>query len=246
MAISANALFHFTGKKTNLSGILKDGCFIPRFCLEDFRFLNTNNDLYCDEFAFPMVCFCDLPLSKIGDHIKFYGGYGIGLKKSWGIRKGITPITYLTEKSYLTKHLKTNIKKLMMGEKRKDFPAELIKYTKPVEGKTLRKGNYEKKNFYDEREWRYIPELIDDREGLLYKDEYHDDFIRGGADSDMSWRNRLKFKADDIKYIIVKHENEIIPMAGRIRRIKSEKYDADQIELLISRIITSKQIVTDF
>jgi hypothetical protein len=193
-----------------------------------------------------MVCFCDLPLSKIGDHIKFYGGYGIGLKKTWGIRKRITPITYLTEKSYLTKHLKTSVEKLMKGKKQKDFPTELIKYTKPVEGRIFRNGNYKAKTFYDEREWRYIPKLLDNRKGILYKDDYLSDIIREEANDDMSWRDRLKFNADDIKYIIVKHENQIVPMAGMIRAIQRSQYNEDQIELLVSRIITSKQIVTDF
>lgn len=245
MAISSNALFHFTGKRSNLLGILTDTFFIPHFCLEDFSLLNTSNDSYYDAFAFPMVCFCDLPLSKIGDHIKFYGGYGIGLKKNWGIGKGITPITYLTEKSYLTKHLKTYMKEFM--EEQVDFPAELIKYTKPVKGKILRDNNYKTKIFYDEREWRYIPQHLDDyRESILFKNQYLYDVTRSDANSDMRWLCRLKFKAGDIKYIIVKYENEIVPMAGTIRRIKSSKYDEDQIELLISRIITSKQIVSDF
>ncbi len=244
MAISSTALFHFTDKLSNLREILDKAYFISRFSLEDFRFLNAYNDPDYDAFAFPMVCFCDLPLSKIKEHIKFYGGYGIGLKKTWGFRKGITPITYLTKKSYLTKQLKTNVENLMKGEDQKDFPSELIKYTKPVEGLSFKHDK--NKNFYDEREWRYIPELLDDRESILYKNEYQDYFKRGGANSDMSWRDRLKFDAGDIKYIIVKHENEIVHMARTIKRIESSKYDSDQIDLLISRIITSKQIVSDF
>jgi hypothetical protein len=241
MAISSNALFHFTSNRKNLLGILKNA-FIPKFCLEDFSFLTTQNDLCCYEFAFPMVCFCDLPLSNIIDHIKFYGGYGIGLKKNWGIKKGITPITYLTKRSYLAKHLKTYIENSCRGEESKDFPTKLIRYTKPVEGRTLRNGKYNRKIFYDEREWRYIPQLLDDRPSILPKDEYRINL----ANCDMNWRDRLEFNANDIKYIIVKHEKEILPMANMIRTIKRSKYDENQILLLVSRIIISKQIVTDF
>lgn len=245
MAISSNALFHFTGKRNNLIGILTD-TFAPRFCLEDFTFLNTNNDLYCDEFAFPMVCFCDLPLSKIGGHIRFYGGYGIGMKKTWGIRKGITPVTYITQQSYLIKPMKTYIRKFMQGNYKTDFPAELIKYTKPVSGRIFRNGRYVKRTFYDEREWRYVPKLRDDRASILYKDDYLNPIELADVNSDMRWRDRLDFKAADIKYIIVKDEKEILPMAATVRTIRPALYDDNQINLLISRIITSKQIGSDF
>lgn len=35
-----------------------------------------------------------IPLSKIRNHIEYYGGYGIWLSKSWGIDKGIDPVAY--------------------------------------------------------------------------------------------------------------------------------------------------------
>jgi hypothetical protein len=45
-------------------------------------------------YAIPMVCFCDLPLSLIKKHVEEYGGYGIGLNKTWGVKNGVAPVIY--------------------------------------------------------------------------------------------------------------------------------------------------------
>src|SRR5437660_12748311 len=90
--LSANSLFHFTGSLENLLNILREE-FRPRFCLENFNLLQSaaldEEEL---EWALPMVCFCDLPLSQTGFHLSVYGDYGIGLTKEWGKRNGIAPV----------------------------------------------------------------------------------------------------------------------------------------------------------
>ena len=56
------------------------------------------------------------------------------------------------------------------------------------------------------------------------------------------------FGADDIKYIIISDENEINGMVRDLRNIKGaiHKYDEDTVDRLTSRIITVKQIRSDF
>lgn len=46
------------------------------------------------EAAFPMVSFCDLPFSEIGDYLKKYGGYSIGLSREWGIKNFFSTVWY--------------------------------------------------------------------------------------------------------------------------------------------------------
>ena len=69
--ISTNSLFHFTNDITYLIDILENG-FQARYCFENISFGNY-------KFAFPMKCFCDIPLSAIKFHLKEYGQYGIGI-----------------------------------------------------------------------------------------------------------------------------------------------------------------------
>ena len=121
--IKSNSLFHFTPKEEYLLDILENG-FWPRYCFEDIEWLipkDLKNELEKQEednfletltkeliksnissIAYPMSCFCDIPLSKITAHTDFYGSFGLGMTKEWGIRKRLNPIfTYQITASFL-------------------------------------------------------------------------------------------------------------------------------------------------
>lgn len=89
--LSANTLFHFT-KLEYLKNILEFG-FWPRYS-EEILF-----DGILGEEGFrmyvPMVCFCDIPLTRIEKHQKVYDSYGIGLTKDWGIKNHLNPVFYV-------------------------------------------------------------------------------------------------------------------------------------------------------
>ena len=88
----SHTLFHFTKSLDTLQGILKNG-FWPRYSLEDFNWYSQAIDF----ISYPMVCFCDIPLTRIGDHVGFYGEYGLGLTKKWAITNGLNPLFYLSQ-----------------------------------------------------------------------------------------------------------------------------------------------------
>jgi hypothetical protein len=69
---------------------------------------------------------------------------------------------------------------------------------------------------------------------------------RSQANTEIQEKSRISFEPSDIKYIIVAHDNEILPMIWQIEVIKGKKYDTDQVKLLSSRIISAEQIATDF
>ncbi len=103
--LSANSLFHFTRSIDHLIDILKNE-FKPHFCLEDFNVLYQNPQKFkALEYAIPITCYCDIPLSQIAFHLSIYGDYGIGMSKSWGKKKGINPILYVYPGSLITNHL---------------------------------------------------------------------------------------------------------------------------------------------
>jgi Protein of unknown function (DUF2743). len=176
--LSSDSLFHFTSQRQYLENIIENG-FSPRYCVEDlsqFAEALSAEGHEKVEYAIPMVCFCDIPLSKVKEHISVYKGYGIGCTKAWGIERGITPVVYTKPNSETTK----GIQKTVLSTKKitevipEDIPhfraireglQRLIKFVKPYEGKFEHSGKvFENKRFYDEREWRFVPD-IENKEG---------------------------------------------------------------------------------
>ena len=86
--LSADTLFNFTKEFKYVEDKIRNR-FKPRLVLEDYAPIDLQM-----EIAIPMVCFCDIRLSDIWAHTKEYGDYGIGLKKEWGIAKGLSPLIF--------------------------------------------------------------------------------------------------------------------------------------------------------
>ena len=59
--------------------------------------------------------------------------------------------------------------------------------------------------------------------------------------SDMS----LAFEPNDIKYIIIKNDSEISNFLDLLRNAKGKNYSFHDIERLMTRILTTDQIVSD-
>ncbi|OOG76462.1 abortive infection system antitoxin AbiGi family protein [Algoriphagus sp. A40] len=248
--LSSNTLFHFTPKLEYLQSILLNN-FQPRYSLESSSFLN--NKLLNMDLAYPMVCFCDIPLSKLKRHIGTYGNYGLGLKKEWGSRNHLSPVFYTRKGSNTTNSFEQlmywfiSIKAKLNYEEQKIYSqrfSEILMHTKPYYGKMYRNGKAVNKRFYDEREWRWIPKLDHKKfRSHLSKDELEIDSIK--FNQIVSEHRRLKFTPSDIEYIILNSENEI---DGFINVLEGEdlKYDSKTIKKLTSRIITKDQIRNDF
>src|ERR1700761_6509631 len=127
--LSSNTLFNFSSKSEYFYKKLQDG-FAPRFVLEDYSLILDPSEDF--KKAFPMVCFCDIPLSQLKDHYKEYGQYGIGLTKEWGIRNKLSPILYLpSNESDFLKQLNGVVEKLYIIEDH--CTAELQSHIKDLE-----------------------------------------------------------------------------------------------------------------
>lgn len=120
--LSANTLFHFTSKDA-LLGILKTG-FRPAYS-DEFGHDVIGRSL--STITIPMVCFCDLPLSRLDNHIKGfdwehngekqfskkYGNFGLGMSKEWGITKRLNPVLYATQESAVMEFIGTSYNTLL-------------------------------------------------------------------------------------------------------------------------------------
>ncbi|MDP4201679.1 MAG: abortive infection system antitoxin AbiGi family protein [Bacteroidota bacterium] len=257
--ISANTLFHFT-KKQYLLNILEGCAFNPRYCFEDIATkdisLNTEPDL-----GVPMVCFCDIPLSQIKEHINTYGSYGIGLTKKWGMANGLSPLQYtyynsITAKTFQEKRGLIDSLQKSITLKEMYILRDLYLYThlflKPYEGRIFRNGVYSPEiiKFYDEKEWRYIPDIrsflpLNLHAVVDYKDFAKDPKIFDNAHDLLAKNCSLKFQIKDISYLILESENEIEFFLNKIDELFVGKFDMNDINKLKTRIITKTQINND-
>jgi len=192
-SLSANTLFNFTKEFEYLKSKIENG-FKPRLVLENYTPLGIQL-----EIAIPMVCFCDIRLSQILTHVKEYGDYGIGLKKEWAVDKGLNPLFYVTENPTLI----TTFSRLVTQDTKKDA-LRFVAYIKPYSGKQ----NDNNRNFYNEREWRFVPNVDLDTYSLQKQE-----FEKGKNDKNrLLFENseaELDFDFKDIKYIILKCRSEI-------------------------------------
>ena len=233
---SANTLFRFFKKPDYLFGSIEKKAMIPRYYGENVEYLNIG----FHQIAYPMICFCDITVHKLGEHMNLYGKYGIAFSKSWGIRKGIQPLQYVNKHSILCKDFSQAFKTSIKDEKEDpatNFLLTQMYYMKPIEGSMPRDGKSITKNFTDECEWRYIPNisLIDLPQVVTENDMASIDVLnRTISETDDVW---LKFDFDDIKYIILPTNSDFEKLC--------ECLDATINDEAIRRKLISKTIIWD-
>lgn len=96
-----NTLFHSTAKISVLKSIIKNG-FSPSYAKE--KFLDR-------DVIIAMVSFSNIPIFEARSQVD-YGKYSIGLKREWGIKNKLHPVTY----TYLGSEKEISLNKLI-----KDF-----------------------------------------------------------------------------------------------------------------------------
>jgi hypothetical protein len=239
MTLSTNSVFHFTKSIDAVKGILASR-FRIKYCLETIESKDKTI-----EYAVPMASFCDIPLSQVTSHIDKYGGYGIGLFKRWAKRKGLNPVLYLEKNA-------TILNDVLIREKfensQNNVVQEFLRYTKNYEGQLFRDGELIQKNYryFDEREWRYCPSLEElNGEQLIIHDTLfykHDKQII----NERLWELGLGFTMKDVSYIIVKDDEEIIDIINHLETLIRNEKERNFVKILTSRIMTSKQIRSDF
>ena len=247
MSLSSNSLIHFTSDKDNLKGILED----------NFKIYNCRETIVLGgkgaSWIIPMVSFCDIPLSKIKDHISKYGSYGVGMTKEWAIRQGLNPVLYMAQTSMLSENYRKlwnfNIPKfgpdgIGWDDNQKGF-TDVIRYFKNYEGELKRKGKTTKDyRFSDEREWRFVPPFSENCEFLMSDGWYSESNNKKESDEKLL-EMRLKFEPADIKYIIIDNDTEIGEFIDHLRRAKGKNFSLHEIERLTTRILTVEQIKSD-
>ena len=248
-----STLFHFT-KKEGFLTILKE-TFKISYAREAIK--SPNNER---KYAVPMVSFCDIKLAEIKYFIeKGYGNYGIGLTKEWANKNGLTPVMYINRHSDIADKLIEGLNSMYAHINKLNNSTEISKmaksyhnilnlyrYVKNYEGELIRDGNLVDSNyrFADEREWRYVPPLetsgvdpfvaISNIKTKPQKEAYNQKVSH----------IRLSFEPEDIKYLFVENEDDILEVIRHLDYAKS-RYGDDIRKRLVSRILTVEQIKND-
>lgn len=240
--ISSSQLMHFVKEKEHLIKILNHN-FYPRICCED-----TIKSLFQTDVFVPMKCFCDIPLEHLEEHMKTYGKYGVGFKKLWGEKVGLTPVIYFNENSSYIVNMKAiyneQIDRLnnSQDDLESSIIAEMIRILKssftmykPIYGEYLRSPESgDHYNFYDEREWRYllsannstaylqgdnIPQYLIDKYNGFEKDGV---WIPGKLEK----AKQIEFSYDDIDFVIIPDSCDINKI---IEKLTVPQCDAEKI-----------------
>lgn len=239
----SETLFHFTKSSDALKSILKNG-FWPRYSLEDFDWYNAQ----IGQISYPMVCFCDIPLSRLDDHVGFYGEYGIGMTKQWARTNGLNPVIYLSHPTTVSAALSRlfNSNPHASGGYYKESGEDInsiISFIKPVEGNILVGSAPTKKEFYQENEWRYVPKDAAIRPWIT-KEEHLNPLMLNSSNETAKNNQVLQITPKDIKYIFVKSDVEI-PNIVDFMQSDLGNYSANDLKILISRIVSLESINAD-
>lgn len=252
--VQADTLFTFTNQLEWIINPLRSKMLSPRYCEEDISYLKIKG---MKRIAIPMRCFCDINLHRLGDHLNWYGFYGLAFSKDWGMKKKIQPIQYINPNSYLCKDFSTAFSAALKdaGEVKSDAHIKLqnyilhqIMYYKPYSGRFMnrRTGKRTNKCYTDECEWRFVPDVSVEGYPQVVFDE---DILHTGSLVTISNAMEglpsisLAFEYSDIKYIIVNSISDFEQITSVITEL-----DVDETVQhdLISKLIVWENSKGDF
>lgn len=271
-AQSANTLFNFMGQLDHLIAAIEKMEMFPLYFKEDVEYLNLKiGNRSIRKFSFPMLCFCDINMHRLQAHlgkkrdqetnsiIDGYGHFGIGLDKQWCIQKGFQPISYINPFSLycdeISSVLNTGLRSVFLDEDFNDETFNLLlrqmTLIKPLSGKMdNRIGKELTKNFHDEKEWRFLPNLDN-----VSSPDFMDDATQAKLFEPVTFNNlnngmlfepsvHLKIKNEVIKYLFVDTLNDKDFLISKLL-----EFYGDNLKLamdLASKIIVYEEIVEDW
>ena len=216
----SRTLFHFTKEAANFYSILENGLKFA-YCEERY-----NNVFH---YALPMICFCDMPLSMIGEHVENYGAFGIGLKKRRMINtywKILNPVNYIFSKNLLDGAEKFLELAKSQGKEHDDNSLQLYRYaTKQLAYMKPYYSPVDKRILYNESEWRFvIPDKtkIEGFESINWFWE-ESEYTKFKAEHSILNTNLpfLNFTPDDVQFILVDDIRKRDVIIDRILNMKT-------------------------
>ncbi|HEY5590340.1 MAG TPA: abortive infection system antitoxin AbiGi family protein [Paludibacter sp.] len=235
--LSSDTLFTFTSKLEYLTGMIENG-IKPRYICERIPIPDKTWN-----YTVAAKCFCDIPLGMIKSHLNWFGNFGLGIKKKYLQELGVSPVIYIHSNSKMILNTLNN----NGFENLTNYPT--LPYLKRYSGddyKFLDDGTQKRfhRQFYDEREWRYIPEINNltpektiktISEGLINVSKKN---IETPYDKTI-----IALAPSVIEYIIIEKYSDFKELKTRLKSIF--QFD-DAYELMLSKILIAERILRDF
>ena len=197
-----DGLYHCTSWD-GLTSIFRSGAFYPFFCLEEASYLKSSF-----RFAFAMVCFADLRRSELEAHMtNFSSEVYVKMSKEWAISKNISPVTYYSEKSTLSSAIFRALIDYAANHKDENaifYPVNLMlgllkQYRGHYYDKNLKSFSSREVCFYLEREWRYLPLVMDGEAYYMEESDFLNESLRRIKQQELvDHKYVLDFTWDDI------------------------------------------------
>lgn len=250
MASRTESLFHYTESLDNLKAILSSRFFWPKYCAEELSWFSESkvSQEQVLEIAHPMVCFCDIPISRADEHTERYGAYGIGMRRRWVDSKNISPVTYVAKRdSKLTRSINHFVHAATQSftERDLDYMRFFMAHIKPIRGyEWTRNGKRITVDFYKEAEWRHVASA-DDVSAYLSKNVYEDKNRLSIHNEKVRRLAPLEFSVDDISYLFVKSESDVVELVNFIQEKLRDEVDSKVRSLLLTKIYALDNLKKD-
>lgn len=248
-----NHIFHYLDNFEILIKILKTG-FAPSYCKE----IINDTDYYI-----PMISFCNIPLRDVDLYMR-YGKYGIGLSLEWALEKSISPVIYTHDKTpfknlhseinqiqlfNLSKKMFSNILEANLNNQadKSDYTEydEMIRNINNVTVPTIQffknwKTKYKEQEIitYQEREWRYVPFLENEKRLITKEDDEFEQLENKSFREKPHLPNSILNieKIDNLRYVIVQKEKQ----RDRVLATLKSKFGEENV---ISAILSGKLMI---
>lgn len=228
--LSSTTLFNFTDTFDHLVSNLENGFY----CGELYEKLPIDSTVAGYKAA--MVCFCDIPLGQIKEHLGWYGNFAIGIRRDYARKHGVNPVWYIHSDNLALKKMFSTKDKSELQE------SPILPYLKRFLGKQKDvSGRNRMKKFYDEREWRYVSQNAELKPKIILGGNHIDNAKE--VEDTKNFTNMPR-NLDAIEYIIVNNQENKEELYKVLKKL-SDKHNVSY-EGLISSILTCNQIRKDF
>lgn len=218
MGLSTDTLLHQT-EFENLRQILINKFFKTSYCKETFDCKASKmSPSKGNKFVFPMICFSEIPISSLHNHLYRYGNCIIGMKKEWAIFNRMNQVHYYQKESFLMDSLieiynRYYFEVMERNNKTEDILDVFhhleyqIIHSKNYSGE-VETNNYKDNNYFfsEEKEWRCVPKNIKRGVTLSILPAIFDK--KKAYFQNKIGKIKLPFELSDIRFLILDSENQ--------------------------------------